>query len=366
MRDAQRDKFFQVANGLNALSFLEAGDSSVWLGCHKDGMTFLALLDRRTGTYTTYPREDSTSRSYHENAVTCISADRDGMLWYGTSGGGLMRFDPLRKTYRRYASRLGSPEALVNNFVATIAPDSGRLWVGTQEGLDLLDCRSGTFEHMNSPIPTNRLRMQEMVDDGEGHLWIVSQQSVACFTKARRAFRWLSIPNEYGSGAIPWGIAFDSPSRMITVGMGGGFFMFSLDNPPAASDPPPVVLTSFKVFEKPYPLDREIWSLPSITIPHSASFFSFTFAALDFLNSASNQYSYRLEGFDPDWVETGTRRYVSYSNLDAGNYVFRVRGANSEGTWNDKGTAIAIVVLPAWYRTSWAYGVYALLAGGIL
>ena len=133
-----------------------------------------------------------------------------------------------------------------------------------------------------------------------------------------------------------------------------------------ASPPPPVVLTSFKVFEKPYPLDGEISSLQSITLPYSANFFSFTFAALDYTNPAKNRYAYRLEGFDPEWVMSGSRRYLSYSNLDPGRYVLRVRGTNSEGIWNEEGASIEIIVTPPWYRTLWAYGAYVLIAGVLL
>ena len=366
MLDLDRDTFFPVATDLSALSFLEDKDGSVWLGCDKDGMTYLASLDRRTGRYTIYPRQDSSRANLQEVKVTRICEDSRGNLWYGTAGAGLIRFDRERKTYRRYSAGAGSPEALVDNSVITLIPDSaGRLWVGTQAGLDLMDCDRGTFEHMHSPNPTSELLFREMADDGEGHLWIAALPTFACFTKANRTFRWLPMPDKFGPAPVPWGVAFDPRSRTITMGISGGFFFFSLDNPPAASDPPPVVLTSFNVFEKPYPIGGEIWSLKSITIPHSAGFFSFKFAALDFTNSAKNQYSYRLEGLEPDYVLSGSRRYVSYSNLDPGKYVFRVKGTNSEGIWNEEGTSIDIIVLPPWYRTYLAYGAYALLAGSL-
>jgi signal transduction histidine kinase/DNA-binding response OmpR family regulator len=152
----------------------------------------------------------------------------------------------------------------------------------------------------------------------------------------------------------------------VTFGGGRGFFQLPLDAVQSAAPPPPVVFTSFKVFEKEYPLDQDVSVLRSITLPASASFFSFTFAALDYLDAAKNQYSYRMEGVDPEWVFAGSRRYVSYTNLDPGRYVLRVKGSNSEGTWNEDGASIEIIIEPPWYRTAWAYGAYLLMGGSFL
>ena len=132
------------------------------------------------------------------------------------------------------------------------------------------------------------------------------------------------------------------PNRFDGIGYTrgvSGFFSFSTDDPPTGPPPSPVVLTSFKVFDTPFSLDADISALSSITIPYSARFFSFTFAALDYDAPEKNQYMYRLEGFDPDWVWAGSRRYASYTNLDPGTYLFRVRASNSEGIWNREGAS---------------------------
>ena len=368
MYDAQRDAFIPFMPNLDITCFLEENDSLLWLGCRSGaGMTYIAALDRRTGGCTVYPRQDSDSARYQDDIVASMCKDGRGGLWYGTGSGGLIRFDLKDKTYHRYAADPGSDSALISNSVIALVPDSAaRLWVGTDAGLALMDYKRGTFEHLHtSPQQENELFIRDMVDDGEGHLWITTQGGAGCFTKATRTFRMLTLPPQLQTTNF-WAADFDEQSRTVTFGGGGGFFMFSIDDPPAPSAPPPVVFTSFKVFERAYPLNAEIWALRSITLPHSANFFSFTFVALDYVNSAKNQYAYRLEGFDPDWIQTGSRRYVSFSNLGPGTYRLRVRGANSEGIWNEKGTAIEIIVLPPWYRTYWAYAAYVLLAGGLL
>jgi serine phosphatase RsbU (regulator of sigma subunit) len=90
---------------------------------------------------------------------------------------------------------------------------------------------------------------------------------------------------------------------------------------------------------------------------------SFDFIALNFRNATQNRYAYRLVGYDKDWVYCGDRRFTTYTNLPAGEYVFQVKGSNNDGVWNEQGASIRIKVLPPWYLTWWAFGLYILLAG---
>lgn len=357
-----------IAPDLRVTAFLEENDSLVWFGCRSNaGISYLASFNRRTRQHTVYPRQDPDSASHCDQTVTEMCRDERGDIWYGTEGGGLIHFDVKRKTYHRYAADPGSNDALLSNGVNSLVPDSGgKIWVGTIAGLALMNCERGTFENIRSSLPeSDKPLIRDMADDGEGHLWIAANEGAFCFTKSTRAFRVLVPPPEFQNSRF-WSAVFEPQTRTVAVGGTGGFFFFPVDDPPAASPPPPVVLASFEVLGRPYPLDAEIWALKSITLPHSASHFSFTFAALDYTDPLKNQYAYRLEGFDPSWVQAGTRRYAGYTNLDPGTYVFRVRGANSEGIWNEEGTAIEITILPPWYRSTWAYIAYVLFAGGLL
>jgi signal transduction histidine kinase/DNA-binding response OmpR family regulator len=118
---------------------------------------------------------------------------------------------------------------------------------------------------------------------------------------------------------------------------------------------PPIVITSFKKFDKPFRIEKEIH------LPHDENFLSFEFAALSYLSNERNQYAYKMEGLDKDWVQSGTRRYASYPNLDPGEYVFKVKGSNNDGIWNEAETSISIIITPPWWKTTWAYILYSLL-----
>ena len=366
--DQRNDTFIPFMQSLNVASFLEENDTLLWLGCRSVlGMSYLAALNRQTGRYIIYPRHDPDSASHRDQSVTTMQTDGRGCLWYGTTGGGLIRFDMNLKTYRRFAAQPASENTVNANGVYALVPDAaGRLWVGTEAGLALMDCDKGTFEHCHNKLQQNSDPwIWGMVDDGQGRLWIAAHQGAFCFTKSTRSFRVLTPPKLIPATFLR-AVMFDQQTRTVTFGGANGFFSFPIDDAPPASAPPTVVLTSFKVFDKDYPLEADISSLHSITLPHSASFFSFTFAALDFIDPAKNRYAYRLEGIDPDWIQAGTRRYVSYTNLDPGAYTFRVRGTNNEGVWNEKETGLELIILPPWYRTTWAYAAYLLSFAGML
>jgi signal transduction histidine kinase len=120
----------------------------------------------------------------------------------------------------------------------------------------------------------------------------------------------------------------------------------------------PVAVTAFKKFDEVVRLA----GMEEIELSHEDNFFSLEFAVLDYANPAKNQYAYRLEGFDKNWIHSRTRRVASYTNLDPGRYTFRVKGANNDGIWNDVGAAVAITIHPPFWKTWW----FRLLAAGAL
>jgi signal transduction histidine kinase/DNA-binding response OmpR family regulator/ligand-binding sensor domain-containing protein len=353
---------------LNVTRTLEESAEHIWLGCRSDaGTSFVSLLERHTGRFTVFPRQDADTAAYHDESVTCMCRDDRGDLWYGTAGGGVIKFDPVQRTYRRYAIPPGPAPRLPGNVITALVSESpGRIWVGTTSGVALFHSDAGTFEPVQSHLREGgELYVRDMVDDGAGNLWIAAHERVVCFTRSTRSFRSITPPPSFQTSTF-WSVSYDTNSRTVAFGGRGGYFFFPRDHPPAAPDPPPIVLTSFKVYEKTHPLGGEPWSLRSIPLGAADNFFSFTFSALDYLDPGRNQYAYCLEGVDPDWVYAGTRRYASYTNLEPGRYIFKVRGMNSEGVWNDEGNRVEIVIPSPWYRTLWAYAAYIILSGGLL
>ncbi|MCL4705523.1 sigma 54-interacting transcriptional regulator [bacterium] len=294
----------QSLSGNNIWAISEDQNGNLWIGTFGNGVN---RFDKRTGIFTRYQHDPKNPQSLSNDAIYAIYIEPGGAIWAGTFGNGLNRLDPSTGQVTRYTDKEGLPD----NFVKSILPDeNGNLWLGTDKGLSKLDAKNGTFKTYT-------------VKDG-------------------------LLSNQFLSGAYHK----DKNGRLFFGGDEGviAFHPDSLkDNPHA----PPVVITQFNVFDKPLALPAALSSLGEIKLSYRQNFFSFDFVALDFAAPMENQYAYKLEGFDPDWVQSGTRRFASYTNVDPGEYVFRVKGANSDGVWNEQGAALNIAITPPFWRTWW-------------
>jgi signal transduction histidine kinase len=287
----------------------EDREGRLWVGTH-DG---LGLFDRDRETFVNYQHEPEDPASLSFNQITSIHEGADGRLWLGTHGGGLNLFDPERRAFTAYRVDDGLP----SDVVLTVTGDStGDLWLGTNRGLSRFSPRRKTFTNFDH-------------DDGlQGR--------------------------QFNRGAI-----LTSRDGELLVGGINGFNLFEPGRIEVNSDPPAVVLTGFKIFNKEVrvgenePLQRQIGEAEMITLRHDQSVVSFEFAALNYRNPGRNQYAYLLEGFDSEWVQAGTQRSATYTNLDPGSYTFRVRGSNNSGVWNERGAAIRLEILPPLWATWW-------------
>ncbi len=130
---------------------------------------------------------------------------------------------------------------------------------------------------------------------------------------------------------------------------------------------PSIVFTDFQILNQPVkigessPLKESIQTANEIILPHEDNVFSFQFSALDYNSPQSIQYAYMMEGFDADWIYSGNRRFITYTNLNQGSYTFKVKATNSDGVWNENFNSISVIVNPPWWRTPWAYVAYGLL-----
>jgi signal transduction histidine kinase/DNA-binding response OmpR family regulator len=154
--------------------------------------------------------------------------------------------------------------------------------------------------------------------------------------------------------------------RGIFFGGVNGLTWFHPDSVRDDPMPAPVVITGFSIHGKPVshktpnsPLQYAIEATHEIVLPYHDNVLTFEFAALDFSNPENNLYSYKMDNYDADWSTPHTDRRVTYSQMPPGEYIFRVRGSNSDGVWNEQGTSIEITILPPWWRTWWAYSLYA-------
>ena len=279
-------------------------------------------LNKRTGIFTHYKHNPYDSSSISSNIVNFIFEDSKGNLWLGTSGGGLCYFDYQKEIFSTFTSKHGLP----GNTVYSIVEDNrNQLWLGTLNRLSRFNPATKTFTNYD-------------YNDG--------LQS-----------------NAFVAGDRDKGACFKGKDGTLYFGGNNGFNFFDPRQIKANSHIAPIVITQFKLFDKPVKGANE---LKAIVFDHNQNFFSFEFSSLSFYNSAKNQYAYKLEGVDKDWIYSGTRRYVSYTNIEPGTYTFRVKGTNNDGVWNEKETFISITINPPWWQTWWAFALFASLFAGFI
>jgi signal transduction histidine kinase len=262
------------------------------------------------------------------------------------------------------------PKTLSNNTVNSVYIDiSGAVWLGTQNGLNRLEPKTGSFTvfYEKDGLPGNAVSC--ILEDGRGELWISTNNGVSRFDRLKRTFRNYSTADGLPGGDLTaWGTCFRSPSGEMFFGGFAGATAFRPENVLDNTYIPPIVLTDFRlsgVTLEPGPasqLKRSIAYAEELTLSHQQDSFSVQFSALSFFSPQTNRYRYKLEGLDSSWHEVGSeQRLASYTTLPAGVYEFRVQGATSRGPWSEPGTALRIEILPPWWNTWWFRTVVAAL-----
>ncbi len=380
------------------LSLMEDRFGFLWIGTDNEG---LDRYDRRSGDFAHYRNIPGDSLSLSDNAIFSTYEDRAGYLWVGTAKG-LNRFDRNTQRFEQYYRQKSNPNSLSGNWIYSIYEDRrGFLWIGTWgSGLTRYDRRTGTFKHFK-PEPHNSRSMSDLtvfaiVEDSNENLWLGTANGLNQYVREDDRFAHFTekdgLPNNVVYGILPddagnlWlstnnglckfnpethrcqnydifdglqsnefnqGAYCRSKGGQMFFGGINGFNAFYPDSIRMNTNIPPIVLTSFRVFDKPVRMDRSAWMLNDIQLSYNDNFFSFEFAALDYAAPQKNRYAYMLEGFDRDWIYSGTRRYASYTNLDGGEYVFRVKGSNNDDVWNEQGVSVRITIIPPFWRTWW-------------
>lgn len=320
-------------------------------------MNGLDLFDPATGRFTHYQHNPADPASLGGNQIVCLYQDNEGTLWIGLWDGGLSRLDPGRypdepARFVNYRHDPADSASLSNNDVLAIIKDhTGTLWVGTQIGLNKLDYAHGTFTHywMGNGLPNDTVN--SIVEDAQGYLWLGTNHGLSKFDPHTETFRNYDANDGLQSNEFDSNAAYRAKNGELYFGGVHGFNVFRPEEIQDNPMPPPVVVTRFSIFNQPVTVDLSAKS--PVQLAYRQNFFAFEFAALDYHAPLKNQYTYKLEGFDQDWVNAGTRRYAGYTNLPGGQYTFRVKGSNNDGVWNETGVAIPLHITPPFWLTWW-------------
>ncbi len=262
----------------------------------------------------------------------------------------------------------GQTNGINNSTVISLYEDSaGVLWIGTYGGgLNRYDRTGNSWQHITETNGLPNDVIYGILPDAHGNLWLPTNKGLARYTPSSGAVRVFDVSDGLQGNEFNQGAHFRSNRGEFFLGGINGFNAFYPDSISDNLVVPPVYLTSFRVFDRTFPLPRALSTIRDIELPHDRNSLSFEFVALNYTSPGKNQYAYKLEGLDEHWIEAGTRRYVSYTNLDPGRYTLRVRASNNDGVWNDEGTTLAITIVPPYWRTWWFRILVAAAIAGIL
>jgi len=286
----------------------EDAEGNIWAGT----INGLNRYNAGTGKWTRYFNIPGNESSLHSNDVRSFALDKNGVLWIGTNGGGLNRYNKAENNFTHFTMLNGLPNDAIYSIVCD---NNGMLWLGTNRGL----CRFNPFDFTCKNFT---------LKDG--------------------------IQNyEFNTGAT-----LKLKDGTLLIGGAAGYNIINPDKVGNSKTPPPnVVISSIKVFDRETPPGDNL-----LTLDYTQNSLTFEFAALSYYKNQDNRYAYKLEPVETDWIYSNDRRFVSYSNLKPGDYIFKVKACNSDGVWNETGTQISIIITPPWWETWWFLSGFVLCA----
>jgi hypothetical protein len=288
------------------------------------------------GGFITFYPDDETFAIYHHNAadtsslsnetVSFFHEGKNGLIWFGTYGGGLGVFNPLTKKFKTFTTE----EELASNYLTAFVEDKyGNYWIGGRNGIT-------KFTPPDDPFAGIKINFRNYsIHDGLSSDWI-NIHAAFCDYDGTLYF-----------GTRTTGVTYFYPDELKD----DDFI-------------PPIHITEFSVMNKPVKLhDGEINKgflqstiefTKEIFLKYNQNTFSLSFTALNYTHSEKNRYKYKLEGFDEDWISTdASKRFATYTNLDAGKYTFKVKASNNDGVWNETPTELRIIISPPFWQTLW-------------
>jgi signal transduction histidine kinase/streptogramin lyase len=356
---------FNNTYGNPVLTLYEDSQGFIWVGSTGG----VSRFNPETEIWVHYPYDPKKREGISDYWTTAICEDNRGNFWLGHNSYALDKLDPKTGKITHYTNIPTDSSSITSSIVTSIFKDlKGILWFATRSGgLCLLNEANETFSAFTKKdgLPSNTI--YSILEDNDGNLWLTTNKGLSRFTPSTRTFT--NFDKDEGLQGNQFEIRFENAGGCFkgkdgTLYFGGpnGFNVFHPHNLHINTRVPPIVITRFSLFNNPIPGKNEA---KEIELNHNQNFFSFEFAALNYSSPEKNQYAYRLVGIDKDWIYSGQQRLANYTSISPGTYVFLVKASNNDGIWNEKGTAVTIIIHPPWWRTWWAYTFYGLclLAG---
>ena len=333
-------------------------DNNLFIGTD----TELDVMNLKTGKFTHYFFDKKRFRGGGGGGggraigTTCIFQDNTGRIWIGT-GNGIITMDIISGKFKRF---------LENVQISGILQDSANtIWVACQQGLKRFDPVSNSFHLVINPSTGRAFPpIRSVTQDEHKNIWFATSSGIIKYNEIQNESATYGLETGvYGNNLNNFAAYKDKDGRLY-FGDITGYFSFNYQELLRHSRPPEIVISELYINNKivypgnSSPLQQPLWKTNEISLSHDQNVFSFGFAGINYSNPTLNKHLYKLENYDNDWRVASNEHIAYYFNVPPGKYIFKVKASNNAGVWAEKD--ITIVIHPPWWKTWWAYLLFAL------
>ncbi|HEU4471490.1 MAG TPA: histidine kinase, partial [Flavisolibacter sp.] len=350
-------------------------DDFYTVSIYEDSRGYLYFSSRWNGIYRYHPvsgktdhytAEPSSPVKLHSNRVIDMIEYKPGVLMV-MGGDKLPYLLDLNKGETKEI-KTSQPVDDLNSFETVLRDGQGRFWIGTyRSGLACYTDKGDSFSvkrfFVDGGTPTHRI--SQMIMEGDHTLVMGTDMGLLLFDTRTGRERLFTARDGLKEDEV-WQSLYQAPDGEIILGRNGSFTSFFTSQLVPDTVPPSIVMTSLKVLDKEWIDSINPNFTKQLTLSHDQNLIGIEFASLNFINTESNRYAYKLEGIDRDWVYSGSRRYVSYGALPPGRYTLKIRAANGDGLWTPEPYSLSITIRPPFWQTTLFYLLVACLSLGAI
>ena len=357
------NEMFNINNyPLRHIFDVQFSNDFIWIAAFNEGLYRYNLSD---GNFQLFNHDPDNPTTLSSNFLLSIFEDSKDNLWIATEVG----LNKIKAEHRdegivkRYLHSPEEPNSIASFSIRQIFEDqNGNIWLATENGLSKHVADKDHFLNYNQSdgLPSNEIN--SIIEDNNGFLWIGTLNGISRFDPANHTFTNFDRSHGLqGDEFSRYSVLKTQNDELLFGGM-NGFNLFHPDEIENNPNPPAVYLTDLKLFNRSVnlndpdsPLQNHISVTDTLVLSHNQNVITFDFIALNYTRPQYNQYAYMVEGFEDDWNYVGTQRNATYTNLNPGEYIFRVKASNNDGIWNEEGVSLSLIITPPFWQTTWFY-----------
>ncbi len=353
------------------LSFDEDENGTIFIGTFYGG---LHTLDPVTKTIVHQDGEAFKSLGIETSDVRKVLVDRDSAIWLGSTDG-LFKIDQsANKEWRAISlvdrmEKPGENRKSARHILSLFQSSNGDMWIGTRgAGVCHYSIRDDSFRWLNTNSGLSNDNVVSIIEGNDGNMWFAGNSGITKYDVLKNTFTEYTSSDGLLSNDFNFNAVLKDGDGTLYFGNYRGVDFFNPAEIVINNNVPSLYFTGLKIYNEEVdpsqenaPIKKSIAETSEIIFNHKQSVFTIEYAGVSFTRPEKNQYAYYLEGLETSWNYVGNARSATYTNLDNGDYTFKVKVANNDGVWNEDVLELKIKILPPWWKTNLAIVCYILL-----